>query len=123
MTRKPTTNKGLASSTEPLQRIFQTVQKTTKQSNNLTTKRKWPKRSLWTLTTMLVLMNIVAVFHSYKFTHFSDNKSEKTKDPKQLTTGRKIKTLIFGVSNPRPENTTVPTTDYETIKLKSNKEY
>lgn len=67
-------------------------------------------------------MNIVAVFHSYKFTHFADNKSEKTKDPKKLTTGQKIKTLIFGVSNPRPENITVPTTDYETIKLKSNKE-
>lgn len=67
-------------------------------------------------------MNIVAVFHSYKFTHFTDSKTEKTKNPTQLTTGQKIKTLIFGVSNPRPENTSVPTTDYETIKLKSNKE-
>lgn len=67
-------------------------------------------------------MNIVAIFHSYKFTHFVDSKIEKTKDPKKLTTGQKIYTLIFGVSNPRPENLIFPTSDFETIKLKSNKE-
>jgi len=88
----------------------------------LTTKRKWIKRGLWTLAAIFVLMNMVAIFHSYKFTHFANPKTEKTKSPTQLTTGRKIKTLIFGVSNPRPENTSVPTTEYETIKLKSNKE-
>ena len=37
-------------------------------------------------------MNIVAIFHSYKFTHFIDSKIEKTKDPKKLTTGEKINT-------------------------------
>jgi len=95
---------------------------TTKQNSDLTKNRKWIKRSLWTLMTIFVLMNIVAVFHSYKFTHFVDSKTEKTKDPKKLTIGQKIKTLVFGVSNPRPENKTFPTKDYETIKLKSNKE-
>ena len=88
----------------------------------MATNRKWIKHSLWTLTTVFVLMNIVAVFHSYKFTHFVDGKTEKTKDPKQLTASQKIKTLVFGVSNPRPENTAVPAVNYETIKLKSNKE-
>jgi len=67
-------------------------------------------------------MNIVAIFHSYKFTHFVNSKIEKTKDPKKLSTGQKINTLIFGVSNPRPENLTTSTSDFETIKLKSNKE-
>lgn len=85
-------------------------------------KRKWVKRSLWTLLIVFVLMNVVAVFHSYKFTHFADKRTEKTNDPKKLSTGQKIKTLIFGVRNPRPENKTVPTKGYEVIKLKSNKE-
>lgn len=67
-------------------------------------------------------MNVVAIFHSYKFTHFVDSKIEKTKNPNILSTGEKIKTLIFGVSNPRPENSTVPTRDFETVRLKSNKE-
>lgn len=83
---------------------------------------KWLRRSLRALTTIFVLMNIVAIFHSYKFTHFTDGKTEKTKDAGKLTTEQKIKTLIFGVNNPRPENTANPTRNYETIKLKSNKE-
>jgi len=95
---------------------------TTKQSNDLTQKRKWIKRSLQTLTLIFVLMNVVAIFHSYKFTHFADSSKEKTEDPKKLTTGQKIFTLMFGVSNPRPENKVVPTSNFETINLKSNKE-
>jgi alpha-beta hydrolase superfamily lysophospholipase len=67
-------------------------------------------------------MNIVAIFHSYKFTHFASSKSEKTESPEVLTTGEKIKTLFFGVSNPRPENKTFPRGSYQTIKLRSNKE-
>lgn len=82
--------------------------------------RKWIKRIIWTLTFIFVLMNVVAIFHSYKFTHFAIGKVEKTKDPKKLNTGQKIKTLIFGVSNPRPINKPKPTY-CETIRLKSNK--
>lgn len=66
-------------------------------------------------------MNIVAIFHSYKFTHFTNCSIEKTKDPKGLSTAQKINTFIFGVSNPRPENVTVPTREYETIQLQSNR--
>jgi pimeloyl-ACP methyl ester carboxylesterase len=67
-------------------------------------------------------MNVVAIFHSYKFTHFAASNIVKTKDAKELSTEQKIKTLIFGVSNPRPVNKTVPDREYETIKLKSNRE-
>jgi esterase/lipase len=88
----------------------------------MTKKGKWIKCSIWTLMAIFVLMNIVAIFHSYKFTHFADNKSEKTRDPKSLTTGLKIKTLFLGVNNPRPENKIVLTSDYQTIKLNSYKE-
>jgi len=95
---------------------------TTQKSNDLTKKRTWIKRSLWTVTIIFVLLNAVAIFHSYKFTHFADSKTEKTRNLKKLTTGQKIKTLLFGVSNPRPENKTIPTNDYATIKLQSNRE-
>lgn len=67
-------------------------------------------------------MNAIAIFHSYKFTHFSDHRTEKTKDPKHLSTTQKASALIFGVSNPRPENKTFPTRSYQTIRLKSNRE-
>jgi uncharacterized protein len=74
------------------------------------------------LATIFVLMNVVAIFHSYKFTHFADSKSLKTKDPRKLTTIQKVETLVFGVSNPRPQNKIVPGNDYQTIKLQSNRE-
>jgi hypothetical protein len=67
-------------------------------------------------------MNFIAIFHSYQFTHFADGETEKTKSSNSLSTAEKIKILILGVSNPRPENKIFPTSKYETIKLKSNKE-
>ena len=67
-------------------------------------------------------MNIVAAFHAYKFTHFANSNSNKTKNPGKLSFGQKILTLIFGVSNPRPVKGSKPATTFETIQLKSNKE-
>jgi uncharacterized protein len=66
-------------------------------------------------------VNIIAAFHAYKFTHFAKANLEKTKDAKQLTTGDKLKALLTGVNNPRPENEIKPAQPFETIKLKSNK--
>lgn len=68
-----------------------------------------------------ILMNLIAFIHAYKFTHFVDDNSEKTKSPDKLTTIDKVKTLIFGVNNPKPKNVLLPSQRFETIKLKSNK--
>jgi len=84
--------------------------------------KKRIKQSLWILLSMFILMNMVAIFHSYQFTHFTNGKAERTKDPKELSMGQKIKILFLGVSNPRPENKTFPLNEYQTITLKSNKE-
>ncbi len=62
----------------------------------------------------------VAIFHSYKFTHFSDKAAQKTDKPEALSFGKKMQTLLFGVSNRRPENEEKPD-NYESIELHSNK--
>lgn len=67
-------------------------------------------------------MNAMAFFHSYKFTHFAPGIAEKTQSPVNLTTTKKIKTLLFGVSNLRPDNRNFPKRDYETLRLDSNRE-
>jgi uncharacterized protein len=67
-----------------------------------------------------VLLNVVAYFHAYKFTHFADSNLQKTKNPEKLTTVDKVKTLVFGVSNPKPTNKAKPTR-FETVELQSNK--
>ena len=86
------------------------------------TKRKWIKRSLITLGIIFLVMNLVAIFHAYKFTHFDPTISDKTAQPQQLSFGEKVKTLFFGVNLPRPENDRIPLRAYETIRLKSNRE-
>ena len=67
-------------------------------------------------------MNVVAIFHAYQFTHFSQGRIIKTNSPKKLNIGQKISTLIFGVSNPRPKNEHIPPNTFQAITLQSNKE-
>lgn len=74
------------------------------------------------IATIFILINTVAFFHAYKFTHFTINKSEKTKSPERLSSFEKAKTLFFGVNNPKPRNTKFPSQKYRTLKLHSNKE-
>lgn len=67
-----------------------------------------------------VLLNILAFSHAYNFTHFSDDKVEKTKNSK-LSTLEKIKLLLTGINNPRPEDQTKPSQKFETVNIQSNK--
>ncbi|MFC6098384.1 alpha/beta hydrolase [Flavobacterium qiangtangense] len=67
-------------------------------------------------------MNIIAFFHAYKLTHFADENSVKTKSSNQLSTSEKVKTILFGVNNPKPINTSFPSQKFEKVFLRSNKE-
>ncbi len=76
----------------------------------------------WSIAIIFILINFIAYFHAYKFTHFAEKTVAKTKNAKSLSTTEKIKTLIFGVDNPRPQNSSLPTQPFTTVKLNSNKE-
>jgi len=88
----------------------------------MATRQKLLKRFLLIVLTVFIFINIVAYFHASKFTNFDSSVIAKTKDAKQLSFGQKIKALFLGVNNPRPVNNSVPIENFETIKLKSNKE-
>jgi uncharacterized protein len=84
----------------------------------------WKKRSrqlFYTLLMVFIGMNIVAFFHSYKFTHFSTSNNLKSKDSRYLSVTDKVKTLFGGIDNPRPINKVFPTQKFQIITLKSNK--
>lgn len=78
------------------------------------------KKLGWFVLSLFVLMNIIAGFHAYKFTHFSDAHLDKTKSPKELGWGGKLQALFFGINNPRPTNTAKPTLPFETVYLQSS---
>ncbi len=83
--------------------------------------KKTLRKLLWSLVIIFALMNIVAIFHAYKFTHFSRNDMARTRDPAMLTIQEKLVTLLFGVDNPRPRNKQYPVQPYERVMIKSNK--
>jgi uncharacterized protein len=84
-------------------------------------RKKIFKRLFLTLITVFLLLNVVAFFHAWEFTHFTSKNVIKTKDAKDLSYGDKIKTLFLGIDNPRPKDDSIPTETFETINLQSNK--
>ena len=89
--------------------------------NKLKKRQNKFKRLFWTSAAAFVLINIIAIFHSYNFTHFDDSDIAKTQKPEKLNFIGKVNALLFGVNNPRPVNKTKPAGNYESVELQSNK--
>lgn len=67
-----------------------------------------------------ILLNVIAAFHAWQFTHFSKKDIVRTKDPDELSVYEKSKTLVIGVSNPKPQHTAHPSRQYDTVQIQSN---
>lgn len=72
------------------------------------------------IVTFFILINVVTIFHAYRFTHFADKEIYCSIDSNNLSLLEKLNVLIFGIKNPHPVNTTTPTWNYETICIDSN---
>ena len=79
------------------------------------------RKALKALAVVFIFMNIIAFFHAYKFTHFTDSNIEKTKDVRQLSIGGILKTVFMGIDNPKPRTKLFPPWLYETVTIQSNK--
>jgi uncharacterized protein len=90
-------------------------------STNLMTRKKLYRRLIWIGLIISITMNIVAFFHAYKFTHFTNESIPKT-EAQNISTINKLKALAFGINNPRPKNNTQPSQRFETVRLQSNKQ-
>ena len=80
--------------------------------------KKWAIRIL---VVGFVLVNIIAAFHAYKFTHFADSSQPKSRAD-GLSLGEKAAVIFFGISNPRPANDYHPEAPFEVVKFQSGKE-
>jgi alpha-beta hydrolase superfamily lysophospholipase len=85
-------------------------------------RNKNSRRIIWILLAICIIANIIAGFHAYKFTHFSVAGKSKTKDARHLSAGKKISAILFGISNPRPENKTLPQRHFTEFSIKSNRD-
>ena len=84
-------------------------------------KKKGLRKFIWILSFLFFMMNFVAWFHAYKFTHFDAQASYKTPDGSRLGAMAEIKTILFGITNIRPQNHAFPDSPYQTVLLRSNR--
>ncbi|MCW3462233.1 alpha/beta hydrolase [Chitinophaga nivalis] len=66
---------------------------------------------------LLLLINFIAAFHAWKFTHFYDDGGRKNKLPEQMSVSEKVQMILFGVRIAKSATTTHPTVPYETVIL------
>lgn len=83
--------------------------------------RKIIRKLLWTSGIVFVLMNIMAGFHAWKFTHFDPQATSRTENKPGISFLEKLGLVFTGVSLPRPYNKTKPSLPFETVLLQSNK--
>lgn len=83
--------------------------------------KKIARKLLWTLGAIFLLMNIMAGFHAWKFTHFDPAAKSRTENKPGISLIKKVGLLFTGVSLPRPYNAVQPSLPYETVMLQSNK--
>lgn len=80
---------------------------------------KWLKRVGYTLFVLFVLINIIAAFHAYKFTHFYIG-AKPVKKPQEMSTGEKIKAVFLGIRYPKSKVADTLHIPHETILLKTS---
>ncbi|MGF6926876.1 alpha-beta hydrolase superfamily lysophospholipase [Chitinophaga sp. W2I13] len=83
------------------------------------TMKRFFKKLAWTCILLFVLLNIIGAFHAWKFTHFYDDGGRRNKLPEQMSTGEKIKTILFGVRIAKSATTGFPSVPYETVLLRT----
>lgn len=77
------------------------------------------RTTLWSVAVIILLANLMAFFHAYRFTHFDSNVRKRT-DPSRISFGQKLLILFTGVKMPRPVTKKMPVRPFETIYPKSD---
>lgn len=84
--------------------------------------KKYLKRLALIPVVFFILLNTIAIFHAYKFTHFETVNASAIKAPESMSSSEKLSALFFGVSIKRPVNSKVPLLPFKTVNIQSNTE-
>ncbi|HCL05784.1 MAG TPA: alpha/beta hydrolase [Chitinophagaceae bacterium] len=79
---------------------------------------KWLKKIGYSLLVLFLLVNIIAAFHAYKFTHFYSN-AAPVKKPEQMSGGEKLKAIFFGIRYPKTKVVDSLGLTHDTVLLKT----
>lgn len=81
--------------------------------------KKFLKRLGYTVLVLFILLNILAAFHAYKFTHFYNLDGVSVKKPEQMNGWEKTKAILFGVDYPKKKITEFPAVAYKDFIVKT----
>lgn len=84
--------------------------------------KKWLRRVLYFCGFLFILLNVVAAFHAYKFTHFYDNNRSYTKKPEEMSGLEKAKVILFGVNYVKRPLNSAPDVPYENVAIETDDE-
>ena len=82
--------------------------------------KKAVKQLLKFLLILFLLVNIIAAFHAYKFTHFYDADKVTIKKPENKSGWDITKDILFGIDAVKKKNTIAPDSAFQTVYLKSS---
>ena len=78
---------------------------------------KFIRRSLRLLLALFIVLNIIAAFHAYRFTHFYEDQQQRIQKPENMSRASKLTLMVFGMKYPKSKNRTTPATLSETVVL------
>jgi uncharacterized protein len=81
--------------------------------------KKYIKFLLRTILVLFVLLNVVVIFHAYKFTHFYEQNEVLIKPQSEKTTWDITKEMVFGINAIKQKNI-VPDSAYKQITITTN---
>jgi uncharacterized protein len=84
--------------------------------------KKILKYLLRTALVLFVLLNVVVLFHAYKFTHFYEPGEVTIKPNEQKTGWDKTKEMLFGINTVKQKNI-APDSSFETIKITTEDDF
>ncbi len=79
--------------------------------------RRILKKVLYTPLFLVLLLNFIAAFHAWKFTHFYEDNRHRNKRPEEMNTGEKLQIIFLGVRLSKSITSTHPDVPYETVRL------
>ena len=69
---------------------------------------------------LFLMLNIVAAFHAYKFTHFYPDAEVVKKKPEEMNWWDKASAILFGITYGKSQNSVKPDSAFAVLNLKTN---
>jgi uncharacterized protein len=87
--------------------------------SSLPIKSKWFKKLLKSFIILFLLLNVIVIFHAYKFTHFYEAVENPMKKPDQYSFMDKTKAIVLGIDGYKRPETEQPSIPFQAVTIET----